>query len=564
MTDPSSVPASKPSYASPEAYLAELDEFVQSVQSAGTAGPADAETLRSLLGQAELYLQAGQYPVAATAYERLLVIMRHFEGTMEAGAARERLAATPAQPAAAESTPAAEEANTVEPPATAPDPAPAEDAAETAEADLTAPPEEFVRAPETPPAPRPRPAAASFATPPPGGASASGPAFIPPDTALPRRRVVHVERKRIRPYRSPDTDTSRPPELDEIQRPAAGFRLSTPIPSTSQQRLWRRLLPLALITVVLATAVWVFFVFFNGNSLLAVAGLGGTTPTARIVATQPAPSLTLAIAGLTRVAVQTATQTAPASPKASVTPAVIATSTSAPTSTPSPTLTNTPPPTETPTETATPTATATDTPSPTPTMVFTGPDPLAGATQFLFEENFNPKTYYWLLGETTFGRSRINNGALEITTKTTHSIAWVFGGMAQGLNFFEMATVKSGACNKDDHFGLVLRAESDSNLILFGVTCDGRYRLQQNQGGIRRLLVLPTASDAIQTGLGAVNELGVRAEGKQISLYVNRQFLTRVETTDLSRGSFGAYVQATTTANLTVSFGSFRAWLIGP
>ena len=197
-------------------------------------------------------------------------------------------------------------------------------------------------------------------------------------------------------------------------------------------------------------------------------------------------------------------------------------------------------------------------------MIFTGPDPLAGTTQVLFEENFNPKTYYWGVGETGFSRSRIVNNALEITAKTPHSIAWLFGGVPLGQNFFEMATVTSGICGKDDHYGLVLRGETDSNLLLFGITCDGRYRLQQYQGGTQRLLVLPTPSEAVKTGPGAVNELGVRAEGKQISLYVNRQFLTRVDTTNLSKGRFGAYVNSTATANLTASFTEFRAWVIGP
>ena len=54
--------------------------------------------------------------------------------------------------------------------------------------------------------------------------------------------------------------------------------------------------------------------------------------------------------------------------------------------------------------------------------------------------------------------------------------------------------------------------------------------------------------------------LGVRAEGKQLSLYVNRQFLTRVDTETVTKGRFGVYVSAAATSGLTAQFDNFIAW----
>jgi hypothetical protein len=193
-------------------------------------------------------------------------------------------------------------------------------------------------------------------------------------------------------------------------------------------------------------------------------------------------------------------------------------------------------------------------------MVFTGPDPLAGTTGVLFNETFDPKVYYWGVGVTGFSRSRITDGALEMSLKNRNAVVWLFAGVPDIQDFFAMITVTSPNCDGGDHFGLNFRAVNDGTQLLFGITCDGRYRLQERQNGAARLLVLPTPSDAVKTGPGAVNELGVRGEGKQISLYVNRQFLTRVEVTALTKGRFGAYANSAATADLTARFDNFIAW----
>jgi hypothetical protein len=193
-------------------------------------------------------------------------------------------------------------------------------------------------------------------------------------------------------------------------------------------------------------------------------------------------------------------------------------------------------------------------------MIFTGPDPLAGTTGILFNETFDPRVYYWGVGETSFSRSLIKPGQLEINLKTRSAITWVFAGLPDTQDFFAMITASSPNCDGSDNFGLDFRAVDDGTHFQFGVSCDGRYRLQERQNGVVRILVFPTPSDAIKSGPGAVNELGVRAEGKQISLYVNRQFLTRVDVDNLTKGRFGAYTNSSATLNLTVEFSNFIAW----
>jgi hypothetical protein len=193
-------------------------------------------------------------------------------------------------------------------------------------------------------------------------------------------------------------------------------------------------------------------------------------------------------------------------------------------------------------------------------MVFTGPDPLAGTTGVVLNETFEPRVYYWGVGETGFSRTRIKDGQLEIGLKSRNAVSWLFAGVPDMQDFFAMITVTSPNCDGGDHFGLNFRAVNDGTQLQFGVTCDGHYRLQERQNGVARLVVMPTLSNAIKTGPGAVNALGVRGEGKQISLYVNQQFLTRVDLTTLTKGRFGAYANSAATPNLTAQFDDFIVW----
>ncbi len=521
-TSPTAPPSKKA--LSPEAYLAELDRFVKSIEATGPSDAASAQALQTLLAQAEAYLQAGHYEVAATAYERLLTIMRQFDAAPPV--------ANPAPPAAA---PAPDTAEAQTPTSTPP----------PAEASVNKPARAEVPAPA---APASRPAA---------------PGYVPPATPPPeRRRIVHVERKKIRPYRSPESEAA--PTVGEIRRSPASptFSLSTSIATPSRPSFARRLWPLVMVAVLAGAALlWLTY----GNSLLALAGLGGAaTPTQAGAFTRSPLPATATKAARTATASQVSASAVAPTTAASLTSGIKPSATPSPTATETPLPTASPTATPSPTEMPSPTETSTATPQPTPTLDFTGPDPLAGASAMLFQETFNPRSYYWAVGETGFSRSRITDSGLEITAKSPGSIAWLFGGAPEGQQFFELGTVTIGSCSKDDHFGLVIRAESDSQMLLYGITCDGRYRLQSRRNGVQDLLVIPTPSDAIKTGVGAINELGVRAEGKQISLYINRQFLTRVDTNVTSRGRFGAYVSSTATNNLTATFGNFLVWTIAP
>ncbi len=551
MTEPSSTASPASHYASPEAFLADLDEFVRRVQDPEQTRPEDAQRLHALLAQAEAYSQSGRFEVAATAYERLLAIMRQFEPA--AGDAEQ----TETEPSQANSL--------------AKEPAPPAARTEAKAAEPEAKPQDDSQ----PVNPSPSPVVTQ------PGAPAG-------------RRIVHVERRKIRPYRSPDANGA-PPIVEEIQRTptTAGYRALASIPTSSQPGGSRRWLP-ALVASLILVAVALGSLIYRDALLglmgldtarlpITVAAVGRTaTPAPAVAIRTPSPvrlptndpSTHVAPTNTLSGSVSSNSATVVAAPPSatstssgggalagatiaadpSASPTASATRTPVPSATPTPTETQTPVPSDT------PTPTPSLTPTPWPTMIFAGPDPLAGATSVLFSETFDAVDNFWNLVDTGFSRTQIQEGQLVFTLKNRHTLAWVLSALPERQNFFAMITVTSPNCTGDDGFGLDFRAVDDDNQFQFGVSCNGRYVVQERRNGAVILVIMPTHSDAIKTGPGVVNELGVRAVGTQLDLYVNRQFLTRVDVATAPRGLFGAYASASETLNLVAQFDDFTAW----
>jgi hypothetical protein len=254
---------------------------------------------------------------------------------------------------------------------------------------------------------------------------------------------------------------------------------------------------------------------------------------------------------------QTATPIGPAPTSAVVVaPAASATSTATskplPSDTPAPsaTFTHTPSPTSTPTITASPTFT----PSPTPTI-----EPPPGAGELLFAESFEPPAYYWGVGNTNFSRSEILDGQLLVHVNRA-ALAYVFGNMPLSADFYYQVTARPGPCAAGEHYGLQVRAPDDTNFYLFGVTCEGRVRIQLLLNNAYTLLVDSPPNPAIKTGEGAVNVLAVRALGDDFEFYANGERVAALSDANHAEGKFGVYAKALNSLIFDVAFDDVYGW----
>ncbi|MBI3242310.1 MAG: hypothetical protein HYZ49_08465 [Chloroflexi bacterium] len=219
---------------------------------------------------------------------------------------------------------------------------------------------------------------------------------------------------------------------------------------------------------------------------------------------------------------------------------------------------------------ATPVAGAADTPpapaATNPPVVSTNAqDPLAGANPApVIDEKFDfPDRYFWYLFDTSTGEGKIENETFILIAKEPERLEWTFDGKKFGNAYVTAKTlVPNTTCKAGDNWGLIFRHKDNANFYLFGVSCDGKYRLLKRVDGVFETIVDFTDSDAIKD-LGQRNVLGVRAAGGQISMYVNDQFLGTVADGTFAEGVIGMYVGSRLTPNLTVSFDDIAVYTIG-
>lgn len=271
-------------------------------------------------------------------------------------------------------------------------------------------------------------------------------------------------------------------------------------------------------------------------------------------------SVTLAAAALAFATGQISWKAAaaPPDPAAQIGQAVAATLTALPTELP-PTAPPAPP-------TVTPPPTATSAPAaPTPTLAFVSSSGLEGVGEQIFNETFVPADY-WSVGETDFSRIAVEEGWLRVLIKTPGSLAWAVNGYA-AQNFYYQGLMQIGTCQLGDYAGLVFRATNEGNLYLFGLSCDGRYRLVRRLNGEFQVLLDFTFTSEASAGSNAVNLLAVRAAGRELRLYVNDQQVgVYTETAEIEpvQGFFGAFAKASNTADLLASFDDVSAWNLKP
>ncbi len=133
------------------------------------------------------------------------------------------------------------------------------------------------------------------------------------------------------------------------------------------------------------------------------------------------------------------------------------------------------------------------------------------------------------------------------------------------LDFYLEAQVHTAACSGSDLYGLIVRApdyESGKG-YWFGVTCDGRYSFSEwVESGLSSVVKL-TPNEAIHAGANQDNRLGIKVQGKQISLYANGKLLQKLsDDTFPEAGLFGAWIAPFETSGFTVEIDELDYWKI--
>jgi hypothetical protein len=95
---------------------------------------------------------------------------------------------------------------------------------------------------------------------------------------------------------------------------------------------------------------------------------------------------------------------------------------------------------------------------------------------------------------------------------------------------------------------------------VFGITCNGTYRLYQWDHGYFKNIQPYTASQYINVGTYKKNRLGVMAMGKTLTLYINGYKVGEYTNDWFARGQFGIMLGPNQTQNLTIKVSEMAYW----
>lgn len=215
-------------------------------------------------------------------------------------------------------------------------------------------------------------------------------------------------------------------------------------------------------------------------------------------------------------------------------------------------------------ETATPDPVPTDADAPpTPTLVPIEGDPAAilGTPDGL--DTFDTANNWTLFNNQCF-RSEIANGRFEMESKgLAEIVCWEVSWPQIQDYYLESEVYTPDQCQAEDRFGLFFRAPDNYRGYLYGLTCDGQYSLTMWDGDTTTVILPASRSDAINTGPGAMNRLGVIAYGGDYVLYVNGvQIAEAQDFTYIGTGKIGYFVRAATDQGFKVSYDNMAVWLL--
>ena len=136
-------------------------------------------------------------------------------------------------------------------------------------------------------------------------------------------------------------------------------------------------------------------------------------------------------------------------------------------------------------------------------------------------------------------------------------------------NAYIEAEVAMGSCSGTDSSGLIFRVPNHTGYnqgYLFGVTCDGKYRLRKwdgLKGETGQMLTLHpfTASGFINIGEGASNRVGIMTLDDRLGMIVNGEMVAEGSDDTYEQGFFGMFINRDNTEELTIHVDNVKFWV---
>jgi hypothetical protein len=218
----------------------------------------------------------------------------------------------------------------------------------------------------------------------------------------------------------------------------------------------------------------------------------------------------------------------------------------------------------------------TGTPKPTSGSAATGPfDPYAiyGSPSMKDPMNGGNVTS-WVdsdgkLPNTSSIKMWLDNAKIYVTGKRAQWATWWFSAISLDDSYMQM-TVETDVCAGKDSYGMILRGPGHgagkSFGYIFAFSCDGSYqitRLDSVSPYSAVTLVGWTSSKHILDGSYQKNIIGMKLDGKTLTLYANGYELVEISDNVYQSGRYGVYIYPESSNDFTYRVVEMAYWRLG-
>lgn len=177
-----------------------------------------------------------------------------------------------------------------------------------------------------------------------------------------------------------------------------------------------------------------------------------------------------------------------------------------------------------------------------------------------------------------------NLGNLIVSDDFTHPAVWSLGRFDEGVvalgvnelalavsspggklvsfrqeptltNFYYEVTASPNLCAGADAYGLVIRAQNNTDFYAFLLTCNGQVRVERDK--ISESIALQDwtyANGPVTPDIGGSTRLGVWAYGREMRFFVNDVYQFSVSDPAFPRGLIGLFAHSAGSTAMTVNF----------
>lgn len=189
-----------------------------------------------------------------------------------------------------------------------------------------------------------------------------------------------------------------------------------------------------------------------------------------------------------------------------------------------------------------------------------GPDPADWRLGLpALRETFREDSDIWTLDTGRDAARTIADGVLTIRIEEDDLIRWSTLDANYGDFYLEVDTAHV-AGPLDNLFGVLFRMEDAENFYLFMISSDGAFSLGKYVDDEWLSLVEWEPTDAIETGAGGENRLGLLAAGNEMALYVNNEELTRVQDDSFAAGGIALTAGTNAQGGVEIAFDNLWLW----